>query len=1491
MKNKSTASLSLRKVILSALVAAPLATLPSPLWALPSSQANLNNQVVSTTAGVTVTLTNANRVDVTSSATNSVVKWANFGDTSGNNQIDAGQTVAFTLPSSSSGILNMVTGSTATTVNGTISSNGNVFILNPNGVTVGATGVITANGVGLSTIPETEYTFLTTGNLGYVENQNVATSQPVTVTSGATITAASGTGNVYIAGKGAALNGTIDAGNVWVKSVQGGAVSLASTGSLTIGDSATYAGNITVTTDTGAITVGTGANNVIVLGPSASLTAGNNTISQGTGYLQIGNGTANGSLTVNAGTSSVTLGDARANGSKTLSVNATGKAGVSVTDKSGDLAIGASVTGGNLVAATTGGNITLNASTVSGTVGVTAVAGDIWSGGSVTAASGAATGAVTLTADNGKNITYAGRASGYTFTAATGTLGNVSLTSTDTLTTPTITAGNITLVAAKDITGAGTQTATGTLSITSTTGAVTLGETIVTKDLSVTTSAAKDIDMTGSTVTLTGNATFTSGGNLTLAAIAPAALTANATGNASLTGAVTATTANITAGGDVSTSAAFTGTTTTVTAGGNITIGAAFGATTGTLNAGGAIAYNGTVTVPTLSAKSATMTETGTIISATKATLDASTSATLNGNNDFATLVLKNGTSGLAVSDINGVVLGDGTNATGNVTITASKTTAGAVAFGAAAADVLTFKGDLTVDNTTTVNANVTDASNNINVLGKLNVSTAGTGTITLSGATGNGVGLANTFGQVNLTTANQNATVFEQTTLNLGTINLGTGNLGAYSSTSIVNTGKLTVNNVSVGAGTAAAPGDISLNFDDATTPVHNAIAGTVTIKSDIGLLGSSSVGNYLVNNLSITNGVNNAALVDIPANIYGSGIAGNITLTGVGTANIGASALNTTGGVWLTSNTGTITATNAGNTFTWVSVNSGDTAGASAISTTKDLTVNATLKGTATGAFTFTSAGNITLAAISSGDTAATTFTATKGIWDSQTGISIYGDVNFTGSSINITKAGHNFGKIAVTTTGNGAATIVESGTSKYAAVSTGSGDFTATSTNGDILQTAGITTTGNVTLSAANGAVTASNAGNSIAGWIGLTAKNDSALTNTVNTVLGNLVVTSGGLTAVSGANTIAQATGATIYTYGATSFTATNKAISLGNTGNQFGGVTLNSGTADSTIKEWTTLNLKSVTAANLTATSENGSIVDSGAGAITPSGTATFSAPHGSVTLALAGSDYGTVVFSNVAGSASIKDANSITVGNATVTGDLSVTAGAAGAITQTGTLAVGGNATYSAGTTVAIADGSVTGNLTATAGAASALTQTGTLTVGGNATYTAGTNITLAGETIGGALKATAGSAGTIGQSSSSPLVVSGNVTLSGQTVTLTNTGNQFGAVKLNVTAASIIDETTTFNLAAGSSASAAVTINTLGNFVTSGSGGSTFTNNLTINASGTIIPSANSLFISGTFTVNSPSKKDLSALSQSANLGGNTPVNQGTGVYVPPGS
>ena len=109
-----------------------------PLGLAPAAANPLNGQVVAGSAAVSGTGT-AN-VTVTQTSQNAVINWGTFN-------IGAGQTTQFVQPNSTATVLNRVTGDpNPSQIFGTLTANGRVFLINPNGVLIGNGAVIDTAG-------------------------------------------------------------------------------------------------------------------------------------------------------------------------------------------------------------------------------------------------------------------------------------------------------------------------------------------------------------------------------------------------------------------------------------------------------------------------------------------------------------------------------------------------------------------------------------------------------------------------------------------------------------------------------------------------------------------------------------------------------------------------------------------------------------------------------------------------------------------------------------------------------------------------------------------------------------------------------------------------------------------------------------------------------------------------------------------------------------------------------------------------------------------------------------------------------------------------------------------------------------------------------------------------------------------------------------------------------------------------------------------------
>lgn len=142
----------------------PLSSLSSALalafaaqlaWAGPTG-----GQVV---AGAATISTLPGSVVVDQSSHRAIVNWQSFS-------IHAGESARFNLPSSAAAVLNRVVANNPSAIYGNLSSNGQVFLINPHGIVVGPSGVINAAGFVASTRDVSNQQFMNGGGLDFQGN-------------------------------------------------------------------------------------------------------------------------------------------------------------------------------------------------------------------------------------------------------------------------------------------------------------------------------------------------------------------------------------------------------------------------------------------------------------------------------------------------------------------------------------------------------------------------------------------------------------------------------------------------------------------------------------------------------------------------------------------------------------------------------------------------------------------------------------------------------------------------------------------------------------------------------------------------------------------------------------------------------------------------------------------------------------------------------------------------------------------------------------------------------------------------------------------------------------------------------------------------------------------------------------------------------------------------------------------------------------------------
>ncbi|WP_147290469.1 beta strand repeat-containing protein [Pannonibacter phragmitetus] len=113
---------------------------------------------------------------VTQGSNQAIVNWGSFS-------IGQGNTVHFVQPDASASILNRVTGATASTIAGALNANGQVYLINPNGITITPTGRVTAGGGFVASTLDMsdedflkrQYRFSGNGSSAKVSNEGVIT--------------------------------------------------------------------------------------------------------------------------------------------------------------------------------------------------------------------------------------------------------------------------------------------------------------------------------------------------------------------------------------------------------------------------------------------------------------------------------------------------------------------------------------------------------------------------------------------------------------------------------------------------------------------------------------------------------------------------------------------------------------------------------------------------------------------------------------------------------------------------------------------------------------------------------------------------------------------------------------------------------------------------------------------------------------------------------------------------------------------------------------------------------------------------------------------------------------------------------------------------------------------------------------------------------------------------------------------------------------------
>jgi filamentous hemagglutinin family protein len=239
-----------------------------------------------------------NSVFVRQTTSRSIINWSSFS-------LDPNETIKFELPSAMSAVLNRVTSLSPSELNGTLTSNGSVYLINPNGIVVGPHGQITAQSFVASSLDVNNAAFMGAGSLLFSGDSTAAVVNQGSI-------AASG-GNVVLIAQQVQNGGTICA--------RGGSAVLAAGSTVLLQQSSSPHVTVRVTGDGGASNSGlmqsTEAQLVANGGNAMALAINNTGIIRATGVR-----TDNGHIYLTAGPS------AEANNTGTLDASsATGSGG------------------------------------------------------------------------------------------------------------------------------------------------------------------------------------------------------------------------------------------------------------------------------------------------------------------------------------------------------------------------------------------------------------------------------------------------------------------------------------------------------------------------------------------------------------------------------------------------------------------------------------------------------------------------------------------------------------------------------------------------------------------------------------------------------------------------------------------------------------------------------------------------------------------------------------------------------------------------------------------------------------------------------------------------------------------------------------------------------------------------------------------------------------------------------------------------------------
>jgi len=578
----------------------------------------------------------------------------------------------------------------------------------------------------------------------------------------------------------------------------------------------------------------------------------------------------------------------------------------------------------------------------------------------------------------------------------------------------------------------------------------------------------------------------------------------------------------------------------------------------------------------------------------------------------------------------------NGTNVPGNLTIT---TNSQAIVLGLNAADTITVSGIAAFD-TSNTNGSVgaiSSIANNLSVFGNVSLTTNN------NNASLGSLASASNFGQISSSVGTGTATINEAGIVNLGTTSAGTL---VVNSQGIVNSsGVVSATTANLSSGTLVAPGSIAIgqvanpakitNVNVLNTGVlsynSSTLATTINasnqnistlILNGAGALTYTQTGGSVGTVTAFDNGGKlTYTMVNAPTtsgSLTSTGSGGAMVVSAQGTGSLGA----------LTYNLGTSTvASSISNNGSWTASNI-----ISSPSSTATLLVTENTGVTGTTATTLTLGSGINLqgtgaVTFSSGN--ASTSTGSYGtVTDGTSAITINttaSPVVFNAATVTIANLANSLPAVSITT--NGYYSYTNNGNIQLGVINLGtsaSGTSTVQSITGNIYQNASIITDSSskaplqflASTTTPNSSVTLSNANNFFNGAgssVSITASGNSVINNTGNSTSGtalylgavNVLPSTGAQSAnsqlaisLSTGTDVKQTASGSIYVWGNTTITAAGTGnIGLTNGGNNFGALTLTTGSGNISLTETATSAYNKVTTSgNFVAVSSTGDIV-------------------------------------------------------------------------------------------------------------------------------------------------------------------------------------------------------------------------------------------------------------------------------------------------------